>query len=319
MIPRLHLTNYRNGVLVAEGLLAQSPSQEHVFTDELGEFKLLLSGRADQISSLCASTEDGRLAVIDFQRAQWSNTRADNLLFNYHRLVVTEPVMLKGTLLRGESPISWASVTATVVHRDWHRLPPGSPQGAYSIPSAGFYHYWLAWPNEEGMFSIGPIPRGVEVALNPGFGSNPGDTSNVATIPPEGEPLHVTLTLAEPPASPRVTVSVIDATTGELIPNALVTGTGRCNGTPLIGALGEPLLLHMGTDRVDGAGRVMWLGAEVEGYAMTRLESPSGLLGTPWNEQESGQLRGWLMNLEPGEVAEVKILMNRTELADREE
>ncbi|MBN1477075.1 hypothetical protein JXA47_10000, partial [Candidatus Sumerlaeota bacterium] len=282
------------------GLAAMSEDQPRVRSDAMGQFHFSSLHADRSVAGLLASAEDGGIAVLPLVTPQSGRVDSE-ILRGPHRLVLTEGVMIQGRVLREGAPFPYTDAVAVAL----------SPQDAESpIPSAslGMTFHWFNQPNLQGVFEMGPVPRGTTVLL----GTQPTRVRGPLprlVVPLEGDPPFTEIDVGHLPGPLRLVTHVVDAATGEPIPNALVMGTGRCNGTPIIGLMGEPVTQFF----TEGDRGEHWIGAEAEGYTMLTLE---GLPAEPWVEptrpgMDRPPRRGWRIPLPPEDMAEVRILMSR--------
>jgi hypothetical protein len=285
------------------GLIERSGDQPRFTTDAHGRFAVYHSMSDQYVGGIVASTEDDRLAVVDLQdTTSWSGDPG------WQTLMLTEPVMVQGRVAQDQVPYHGGSVVAHV-----QTSPPASSRGVIHIPPrdvppVGVQFFWAANPDLEGRFEIGPIPRGITVQIR-AFGHSRRGEVQVVEIPMSGDSRQVEIELQPPVRPHQLVVHVIDAVTEEPLPDAHVTGTGITGGAPIIGLLGEPVLLYY----ADWHPREHWIGAEAEGYSMLTIE---GIPAEPWVEPVRPSMdrpphRGWRIPLPPEDMTEVRILMTR--------
>jgi hypothetical protein len=291
-----------NGHLVERPLAELASGEPSVNTGADGRFEIPVTLRPGLIIGLLASDERGRLAVADLQPVHAGEIRRD--IYGDQEMLLTDPVMVRGTLMRGDQPVTWVDVVAHVENIEWHIPPAGSRTRPFSMPYCGFRFLWSDAPDLQGHFEIGPVPRGIALRLGPAVGATSDLQRPRVQVPLNGEPAPVTLQVPES-SSIHLTVHVVDAG-GQSIPNAEVTGTGHVNGAAIIGAQGEPIRLLFYHDRSSNPN---WLGARAEGYTMSDLE---GIDHSPHLDPQAGEFTGWTIDLPQEGEAEVTIHMRPT-------
>jgi protocatechuate 3,4-dioxygenase beta subunit len=293
-------THFRGSHIMEGGLAAMREDQPRVRSDAMGQFHFSSLHADRSVAGLAASAEDGRIAVLPLLAPQSGRVDSDRLR-GPHRLVLTEGVMIQGRVLREGAPFRHTDAVAVAL----------SPQAAESPGphvTLGMVFHWFDRPNLQGDFELGPVPRGTTVLL----GTQPTRVRGplpLLVVPLEGDPPFTEIDVGQLLRPLRLVVHVVDAATGEPIPNALIQSAGRCNGTPIIGLMGEPVTLSF----AGGIQGEPWIGAVAEGYTMHTLE---GLPAEPWVEpvrpgMDRTPHRGWQIPLPPEDMTEVRILMTR--------
>lgn len=288
------------------GMVPLSVNRPRAVTGPAGTFEMVHHLAPDLVGGFWASAEDGRVGygplVVDGSHGFDPVDPGTPVEITLH-----EPIVITGSVaLTGLTEVA-ASLQITTRYK----FPGGVNEHTAHTRDPLF----VVAPDSRGQFEIGPLPGTATVRIAPVNAALGTEVST--TLPASGpaEPLRFEMYRTSGTVDPtrvNVTVSVLDADTGQPIPHVRIQGIYGSPGSAITGPRGEPVSGFSNTYRRGGPEEEpsfdLTLGAP--GYQLVSLEGAKGIVQ---GDHRTLEPTGWRVAAEPGASLELTVRLRRVE------